>query len=176
MAPYLFSRMRSSVKTTNSLGPISKAAYHRRYRLAHKAERNARAKQYYQAHKAERYAYRQQRKAEIAAYDRQYRQTKTGKDIRLKCRHKWRALKANATIENFTPLEIFVRDKYICQMCGRKTRPDYKTPYHPLYPNLDHIIPLNKGGDHSRQNTQCLCRQCNATKHDNATGNQLRLW
>jgi len=117
-------------------------------------------KQYYQDHKMEKAA---------------YRQTDAGKDAARKGSQKRRALKLNATVEDFSPAKILERDGYICQHCGRKTRPDYKNSFHPLYPNLDHIVPLSKGGEHSKRNTQCLCRQCNTRKHNDIKG-QVRLF
>ena len=105
-----------------------------------------------------------------------YRKSEKGKNINVKNLQKRRANKLKATVEDFNPSEVFKRDNYICQLCGCKTRPDFKNQYHPKYPNLDHIIPLTKGGEHSRRNTQCLCHQCNMEKHNTGTGDQLRLF
>lgn len=94
-----------------------------------------------------------------------------------KAKRKRRALKLNAPIENFSHIEVFERDNYICQLCGRKTRPDYKNYNHAKYPNLDHIIPLSKGGGHTKLNTQCVCHQCNMQKNNKINfGDQLRLF
>jgi hypothetical protein len=105
-----------------------------------------------------------------------YAQTEVGKNVNKKKKHKYRALKLKATIEDFNPSEVFERDNYICQLCGIKTRPDFKSQYHPKRPELDHIIPLTKGGEHSKRNTQCLCRHCNITKSNTGKGDQLRLF
>jgi 5-methylcytosine-specific restriction endonuclease McrA len=105
-----------------------------------------------------------------------YQQSKSGKNALKKANQKRRALKVNATIEDFSPLEVFERDGYICQICKRKTRKSFKHT-HLLSPQLDHIIPLSKGGEHSRLNTQCLCRECNMAKHNSENfGDQLRLF
>jgi len=106
---------------------------------------------------------------------KEYRQTSLGRAARLKNNHKYRALKAGATAEDFSPKEVFIRDKYICQSCGVKTRPDYKNPNHAKFPNLDHIIPLSIGGEHSRCNTQCLCRKCNLEKGNRHANDQMLL-
>ena len=45
-----------------------------------------------------------------------------------------------------------------------------------IYPNLDHIIPLKKGGSHTRLNSQCLCHKCNIIKGSTGVGDQLRLF
>jgi hypothetical protein len=90
---------------------------------------------------------------------------------------KHRALKRKATIEDFSHIEVFERDRYICQLCGCKTSLRYKNQYHPKRSELDHITPLSKGGAHSRRNTQCLCHQCNIEKNNNTKfGDQLRMF
>lgn len=91
--------------------------------------------------------------------------------------HQYRARKRNATVENFDPIEVFERDSYICQLCGCKTSLRYKSQYHLKRSELDHITPLSVGGAHSKQNTQCLCRQCNMNKQNKTDfGDQLRLF
>lgn len=77
---------------------------------------------------------------------------------------------------------IYERDRWVCQLCGKPTRPDKaksvgtKDP-HPLAPVLDHIIPLSQGGPHHPDNVQCAHYRCNSIKSDGVMGNgeQLRL-
>ena len=85
-----------------------------------------------------------------------------------------RARKRMVVVENISPEEIFRRDAWVCQRCGRRTRPTFKNT-HGLYPNLDHIIPLSAGGPHTAANTQCLCRSCNMKKNNRTGGDQLIL-
>ncbi len=68
---------------------------------------------------------------------------------------------------------ICLRDRFRCQLCGIKTRPDYP-PLHSLYPTVDHIMPISKGGRHEVANLQCACRQCNQRKGRKLIG-QLRF-
>lgn len=68
--------------------------------------------------------------------------------------------------EAFDPFEIFDRDKWHCQMCGISTPKINRGTYLDDAPELDHIIPVSKGGLHTRLNTQCLCRKCNGEKSD----------
>ena len=117
----------------------------------------------------------QKNRENVLEYMKKYGQTEQGKANSSNSRHKYRALKAGATVEKFTPQEVFDRDRYICQSCGIKTRPDYKNQYHPKYPNLDHIIPLSVGGDHSKKNTQCLCYKCNLEKGNRHANDQMLL-
>lgn len=77
--------------------------------------------------------------------------------------HVRRARLKMATIELFSSSEIFERDGYTCQKCMNPTDPS-SGHNNNEYPTLDHIIPLSKGGPHSRWNSQCLCRRCNMDK------------
>jgi len=53
-----------------------------------------------------------------------------------------------------TKLEIFNRDQYTCQYCGRKLA-DL---------TLDHVIPKHMGGEHSWENVVSACAACNRKK------------
>lgn len=53
-----------------------------------------------------------------------------------------------------TRRDVFVRDHYTCQYCGRQTR-DL---------TLDHIVPRRKGGQHAWENVVAACRECNHRK------------
>lgn len=141
----------------------------KQYYIDNKEKVTKRHKQYFLNNKEEILKYRKQ-------YRKQYYQTEKGKNAERKASHKRRALKLCVEYEIFNPSEILERNGYKCQLCGKKTRPDYKNPNHPLYPNLDHIIPLSKGGAHTRLNTQCLCHQCNMEKGANNYNDQLRMF
>ena len=53
-----------------------------------------------------------------------------------------------------TRLEIFHRDQFTCQYCGK--------PTHQL--TLDHVIPLYRGGEHVWGNVVSACIPCNRRK------------
>ena len=55
--------------------------------------------------------------------------------------------------------QILKRDNYRCQMCG-VTAKDGATL------EIDHILPVSKGGTNDADNLQVLCRDCNAGKSD----------
>lgn len=76
----------------------------------------------------------------------------------------------SAKVEVVERLLVFARDKWRCAMCGIKT---VKQPYLPNSAELDHIIPLAIGGEHSYANTQCACRRCNGMKGAKAKGQIL---
>ena len=54
--------------------------------------------------------------------------------------------------------EVFKRDSFTCQYCGR-TAPD-------VVLEVDHIIPVAKGGDNSLTNLITACFDCNRGKRD----------
>lgn len=76
--------------------------------------------------------------------------------------------------EKFTLAEISKRDGGRCQRCNKPVRTK-GDPRHPLYANLDHIVPLSKGGSTTRENIQLLCRKCNFAKNNKLGGDQLIL-
>lgn len=53
-----------------------------------------------------------------------------------------------------TRREIFVRDRYTCQYCGKQTR-DL---------TIDHVMPRHRGGRHTWENLVSACRHCNHRK------------
>jgi 5-methylcytosine-specific restriction endonuclease McrA len=53
-----------------------------------------------------------------------------------------------------TRLEVFHRDHYTCQYCGKQT--------HQL--TLDHVIPRYRGGEHIWENVVSACITCNRSK------------
>lgn len=61
--------------------------------------------------------------------------------------------------------EIFDRDGWLCQECGVSVSREFDVN-DDRYPNLDHIIPLAKGGTHTKENVRCTCRKCNIEKAD----------
>lgn len=53
-----------------------------------------------------------------------------------------------------TRFEVFNRDRYTCQYCGKETR----------QLTLDHIIPRYRGGQHTWENVVSACVPCNRRK------------
>jgi 5-methylcytosine-specific restriction endonuclease McrA len=85
-------------------------------------------------------------------------------------RHRRAAAKRSGRADglNIDPIAVFKRDKWRCQMCGVKTHK--KNHLLPDAAELDHIVPLSKGGRHIPSNVQCLCRACNQDKSDKLIG------
>ena len=62
-------------------------------------------------------------------------------------------------ISGKTRLDVFERDDYRCQMCGRTVDDGIKL-------HIDHIIPFSKGGSNEIDNLQVLCHECNLAKNN----------
>jgi len=83
---------------------------------------------------------------------------------------KERARLRAARVESVDPLKVFERDGWKCHLCHRKTPSRLRGTYHDAAPELDHIIPLSRGGEHSYANTACACRKCNGKKGATVVG------
>ena len=55
--------------------------------------------------------------------------------------------------------KLMKRDNYTCQKCGISTKDEEH-----LLLEIDHIIPISKGGMSTEENLQTLCWKCNRTK------------
>jgi hypothetical protein len=64
-----------------------------------------------------------------------------------------------ASVEPVDPFVVFERDGWHCQLCGIATPRDKRGTNDPDAPELDHVIALAGGGEHSYRNTQCACRR-----------------
>lgn len=72
--------------------------------------------------------------------------------------------RTNGRCENIDPIQVFRDANYVCQICGVQTDKTKRGLIHDLAPELDHIVPLSKGGEHTHDNVQCACKRCNANK------------
>ncbi len=80
-----------------------------------------------------------------------------------------------AAVERVDPIAVFIRDGWRCQLCGCATPRRLRGSTNPRAPELDHILPLSQGGEHSYRNTHCACRSCNGLKASKPLG-QTRLF
>lgn len=90
-------------------------------------------------------------------------------------RKRERARLRTLKVEAVDPTKVFDRDGWRCHLCGRKTPRRLRGTYHDRAPQLDHILPLSCGGEHSYANTACACKACNAAKGGMPMG-QLMLF
>lgn len=59
-------------------------------------------------------------------------------------------------VVTFSRRNLFKRDHYVCQYCGRQAPPDELT--------IDHVIPRSQGGHSSWENCVVACLDCNKRK------------
>lgn len=78
-------------------------------------------------------------------------------------KHRRRVLARTEDADRFTAQEIFERDGWTCQLCGKHLDPAVKYPSNDS-PSLDHIIPIALGGPHTLANVQAACMGCNRSK------------
>jgi hypothetical protein len=155
--------------------------YLNEYYSTHKEEYSIRKKKYNIDHNEDvkKYSceYYREHSEKIKAYQKNYR-TNNVESIRLKKKiysKLWRsknkeqgrdnslrrrAKKLNLPVEKFESLEIFMRDGWICQLCKKRVNKKLKWP-HPMSASLDHIIPVNNGGPHTKVNCQLAHLRCN---------------
>lgn len=79
----------------------------------------------------------------------------------LNDRIKWKKSAAGqrALMTSALRKHILERDNYTCRQCGVSTHDE---PH--LLLEVDHIIPVSKGGMTTEDNLQTLCWRCNRTK------------
>lgn len=68
--------------------------------------------------------------------------------------------------EKVDPVEICQRDKWTCYLCGKATPRNRRGTTELDAPEVDHVVPLAKGGAHAKHNLRCCCRACNLAKGD----------
>lgn len=79
------------------------------------------------------------------------------------------AAKDDRYINKKTRAMVLTRDNSTCQMCGKTVKEDGIKLY------MDHIIPLEWGGQTTIDNLQALCRECNEGKKNFVTGENKDL-
>ena len=96
-----------------------------------------------------------------------YKKTESYRQSKRNQRAKRKALERGAmTVETVNVETILERDNYYCYLCGIKTPRELRGTYADNAPEIDHVIPLSKGGLHIESNLRCACRKCNAEKSD----------
>jgi HNH endonuclease len=74
------------------------------------------------------------------------------------------AQKHGAVFVRFNKLDVFEEAGWRCYICGCDTPRELRGKMKANSPELDHIIPLARGGSHTRENAACACRRCNTRK------------
>jgi len=74
--------------------------------------------------------------------------------------------KSNGPHERINPLIVFNRGGWVCYLCKCDTPKELRGTIEPNAPEVEHIIPLARGGFHTYGNVACCCRACNIEKSD----------
>lgn len=73
-------------------------------------------------------------------------------------------IRGDARTERFSSREIFERDGWLCGICRDAIDRALTWPQ-PESASLDHVIPIARGGGHTRENSQASHLRCNLRKH-----------
>lgn len=109
----------------------------------------------------------EQQRSYFAAYQQEHGKTYVHSryaDKRIEYKLKRRGLLTEGS-ESFLSAEVFERDGWICQLCYEPVDATLPWP-HRMSKTLDHVLPVAKGGAHTRANTQLTHLTCNASKRD----------
>lgn len=143
----------------------------REWRQGKGREKNRAKKQRYLERHPERVAearraYVEKNRDKIAARTKAYREARPDyrknhpsrqPEKRREYYDRYRARQLAAYVEDVSFDVIVQRDCGLCGICG--------LPAIDQFPEIDHIIPLSRGGEHSYANTQLAHRACNRRKH-----------
>lgn len=66
--------------------------------------------------------------------------------------------------EHFTVREIAARDGWICHICQRRIPDKGSWTNEDDDPTIDHLVPLSRGGEHTRANVAIAHRLCNSRR------------
>ena len=139
-----------------------------------KAWQSEYSRRYREANPDSRRKYRDANREKVAEYNRSRRADPRYRRLKCDAEQRRQARKRDAFVEDVPRSEIFERDNWQCQIpgClypgvpvkldGRRTDP--------LYANVDHIVPLAKGGLHERSNLATAHFRCNCVKSDRIEG------
>jgi hypothetical protein len=78
--------------------------------------------------------------------------------------------------ESVNKVDVFERDGWRCQICGKLTPKEKRGTKCLNAPELDHRIPISRGGPHTYSNVQCSCHKCNSIKSNKYSVGQLPIF
>lgn len=87
-----------------------------------------------------------------------------------------RAREMGAAYEPVKRVDLFSRDGWKCQICGASTPRRLMGKVDPRAPEVEHRVPLSKGGAHTYENCQTACRSCNIRKGNRYVVGQMNLF
>lgn len=117
---------------------------------------------------AMRKRYKRENREKVSAYNAWHREN--NRDLYASYAEARRAKMEGLMVEFVDKEVLLERDGWTCHICKGEIPKglDWK---HPLFPHIEHIVPLSKGGEHSYENTAPAHASCNLQK-----GNMLDGW
>jgi len=105
-------------------------------------------------------AYRSANRARLREEFRRWRaeNPEAAAELNRRSAHIRRCRLMSLPVEKFSAGSIFVRDKGLCAYCG--------LGLDPMNWHLDHVVPVSRGGGHTRDNVVASCPRCNLSKYD----------
>ena len=123
------------------------------------------SKKYYKENKEDRFLYMkkwyEKNRERCNGYAREWQKTEKGRANQQRARTKRRNRERNIvnTLTAQEWLDILEAYNYRCAYCGCKFEIEN-------VPTKDHIIPISKGGDNTKENIVPACKSCNSKKYD----------
>lgn len=77
-----------------------------------------------------------------------------------------RAILKAARVDTVDPFKVFDRDDWTCYLCGGQTPRSLRGTYEDAAPEVEHVVPITRGGKDAYDNVRCACRKCNLIKAD----------
>lgn len=111
--------------------------------------------------------WREQNRDRKADYDREYRKTPQARTAHRERVALRRAKLRGVNGERISRTYIYDRDRGICHLCGKRASADAW--------DMDHIVPLSLGGEHTTMNVAVSHPECNRAKGSRAMNEQLRM-
>lgn len=105
-----------------------------------------------------------------------YKKSEVTQAVRRRSAAAHRGAKRGVHSERIDPLVVFEAAGWRCQICSRKTPSSLRGTVNKRAPELDHVVPLSKGGTHTWDNVQCACRECNRWKSNKVVAGQMGLF
>ncbi len=148
--------------------------YNRIYRQEHEEKITKYKKEYRETHreyfKAASEKYAQAHPEKTLARVKRYQKTEKGRACMQRAWTKRRAGKSHIvnTLTSTEWLSILEQFEHKCAYCGKEF--DLFNP-----PTKDHLVPISKGGNNTKENIVPACMACNARKHNKTiTADSLR--
>lgn len=130
------------------------------YYMINKDKIDTRVNQYNKDNAEKRKVYRLNNRGKIREYERQYFHTERGKQVKYNCKNKRRAMQDLSDVDISWLLRI-KNSANICPLCSVEMN---EIRYDKRSKHIDHIIPINIGGLHMKDNVRFICQQCNLTR------------